>query len=135
MTTLRFLALILLCLGVGELLVAQLTAPVPGAVVGMGLLLGWLAWRGGPAPEIEATILGLLRHMSLLFVPAGVGIIVHFATLGQSAFGVIVAIVVSTLLTIAVAGLVMDSFCRRSATGRSTVESALARPPATRPQR
>lgn len=115
MATFRFLALILLCLGVGEFLVAQLTAPVPGAVVGMGLLLAWLAWSGGPGDEVEETVLGLLRHMSLLFVPAGVGIIVYISALGESALGLIVAITVSTLLTIAVVGRVMQSICRRTA--------------------
>lgn len=124
MATLRFLAIILLCQAAGEILAAQVAVPVPGSVIGMALLLGWLAWSGGPPAEVEEVILGLLRHMSLLFVPAGVGVIVHLALLGQSALALVVAVFVSTLLTIVVTGLVMQTLLKRAARARSVALSA-----------
>ena len=124
MATLRFLAIILPCQAVGEILAAQVALPVPGSVIGMALLLGWLAWWGGPPAEVEEIILGLLRHMSLLFVPAGVGVIVHLALLGQSALAVVVAVIVSTLLTIVVTGLVMQTLGKRAARTRNAALAA-----------
>jgi holin-like protein len=90
----------------------------------MGLLLGWLAWSGGPPQEVEELILGLLRHMSLLFVPAGVGVIVHLTVLGQSALAVIIAVFVSTTLTIIVTGLVMQVLGKRASRTRVAVLAA-----------
>ena len=61
----------------GEVLVRSLQLPVPGPVVGMLLLLLVLIWRGGPGENLRSAGQGLLAHLSLLFVPAGVGIMVH----------------------------------------------------------
>src|SRR5579859_1548707 len=71
------LALILLCQLIGEVLVRLLHLPVPGPVIGMGLLFAGLVLRGGPPEKLEQTAGGLLSHLSLLFVPAGVGIMLH----------------------------------------------------------
>jgi holin-like protein len=78
------LSLILLCQLVGEIFVHSFAVPVPGPVVGMMLLLILLLLRDriprlarGPlhGNGVEARAKGLLAHLSLLFVPAGVGIV------------------------------------------------------------
>ena len=61
----------------GEVLVRSLQLPVPGPVVGMLLLLLVLIWRGEPGENLRSAGQGLLANLSLLFVPAGVGIMVH----------------------------------------------------------
>ncbi|MCF8014582.1 MAG: CidA/LrgA family protein, partial [Chromatiaceae bacterium] len=72
------LFLILLCQLLGETLVQLGALPIPGPVLGMLLLLGWLFLRGGVAEEVGRTADTLLAHLSLLFVPAGVGVMLHW---------------------------------------------------------
>jgi holin-like protein len=98
----------------GEVIVHLLGLPVPGPVVGM-LLLFLTLWLRGSAPErsrdsfagLRDTCQTLLSHLSLLFVPAGVGVMLHFKRLGAEWLPISVALVVSTVLTIAVTALVM----------------------------
>jgi holin-like protein len=78
------LTLILLCQLVDEVVARGTGWPVPGPVIGMALLLAFLAARDH-APEflpreladgtLEAAGKGLLAHLTLLFVPTGVGVV------------------------------------------------------------
>jgi holin-like protein len=63
---------------IGEVLAQLFALPVPGPVIGMALLFVALALRGGPSVELRDTAQNLLQHLSLLFVPAGVGVMLHF---------------------------------------------------------
>ncbi|MEM6422498.1 MAG: CidA/LrgA family protein [Pseudomonadota bacterium] len=101
-----FLVLILACQLAGESLVAALGLPLPGPVIGMALLFGGLCLRGLPAGLAQLAD-ALLGHLSLLFVPAGVGVMVHAGLLGREWLALVVALVVSTLVTVAVTGLLM----------------------------
>ena len=106
---------------VGEVFVQLTGLPVPGPVVGMLLLFITLIARQGVPPERErdffkalrGTSQQLLSHLSLLFVPAGVGVMLHFGRLGQEWLALAVALVVSTVLTIVVTALVMRLLQRR----------------------
>lgn len=104
---LPFLTLILLCQLVGELAVGALELPVPGPVLGMLFLFIILLIRGEVPAQLEHTANGLLRSMSLLFVPAGTGVILHFKLLGEALLPLGVALIISTLATIIVTGLLM----------------------------
>jgi holin-like protein len=64
------------------------------------------------ADAIEPTALELLRHLSLLFVPAGVGIMVSASALRGNTLAVVVAVAVSTTLAIAVTALVTRALLR-----------------------
>ena len=66
----------------GEVIVQLARLPVPGPVVGMLLLFLTLVWRGGTPAGLRDTSQGLLSHLSLLFVPAGGGVLLHFGGLG-----------------------------------------------------
>ena len=105
---LKYLNLIFSCQLAGELAVRALHLPVPGPVIGMVLLLCWLFYCGGVAANLETVADGLLRHLSLLFVPAGVGVMLHFRLLGEEWMPLGVAVVLSTVLTIAVTGFLMS---------------------------
>ncbi|SAL54082.1 CidA/LrgA family protein [Caballeronia humi] len=109
---LRALATLLLFQCFGEGLSYVFRLPVPGPVVGMLLLFALLAWRPQVADAIEPTALELLRHLSLLFVPAGVGIMVSASALRGNTLAVIVAVAVSTTLAIAVTALVTRALLR-----------------------
>ncbi len=104
---LHALTLILLCQLAGELGVRVLAMPVPGPVIGMLLLLGWLFWRGGISSRVETTTAALLEHLPLLFVPAGVGVMVHWDGIRQDWQVLTLALIISTLIGFAVTALTM----------------------------
>ena len=102
----------------GETLVYLAALPLPGAVVGMSLLLGWLLWRGrAPSKNIHKAASGILQFLSLLFVPAGVGIILHLerlqrewpAIVGSVLFATLISAGLSALLFRALTGTKADS--------------------------
>jgi holin-like protein len=115
-TMLNALSLILVCQLAGELLSVWAGLPVPGPVAGMVLLFAYLVVRGGISDNMAMTADGLLRHLSLLFVPAGVGVMLHFKLLEKDGLAVAAALVVSTLAAVAVTGWVMAKLSGR---GRS----------------
>jgi holin-like protein len=107
------LTLLLLFQLAGEVIVQVFALPIPGPVIGMALLFATLVARGGVPDELRNTAGNLLQHLSLLFVPAGVGVMVHFARLGDEWPAIVGALVVSTLVTLAVTGLVLCVFVKR----------------------
>ena len=92
--------------------------PVPGPVIGMFLLAAILVMRGRRAipmpPALGTTADMLVSHMGLLFVPAGVGIIAEAGLLRQQWLPIVAAVVGSTVLSLAVTGLVMHAGLRLS---------------------
>lgn len=104
---LRSLAILLLFQCLGEGLVFVLGLPVPGPVVGMVLLFGaLLAWPRLYA-LVEASGNELVRHLSLLFVPAGVGILAAASGIGNQWLAIAAALVGSTFLTLIVTAAVL----------------------------
>jgi len=91
----------------GESIVLLLGLPVPGPVVGMLLLFLTLLAKGRTGVHLEATANGLLSHLSLLFVPAGVGVLVHIDMIADEWIPITIALLLSTLLTLAVTAMVM----------------------------
>jgi holin-like protein len=104
---LEALATLLVFQAVGEVLSYALRLPVPGPVLGMALLLVLLLVRPTSVERLRPTSLELLKHLSLLFVPAGVGVMLHVARIGREWLPIIVSLLVSTALAIAVTALVV----------------------------
>lgn len=94
------LTLILLCQLAGEAATRTLALPVPGPVLGLGLMLALLALSDRVQALVAPTGAGILRHLSLFFVPAGVGVVAHLDRLGGQALGLAAAILGSTLLAL-----------------------------------
>jgi holin-like protein len=103
------LATLLVFQAIGEVLSFSLKLPVPGPVIGMALLVGWLRLRPQAYAQMRDTSLGLLRHLSLLFVPAGVGVMLHATRLAEEWLPITLALVLSTALAIAVTALVIEA--------------------------
>jgi putative effector of murein hydrolase LrgA (UPF0299 family) len=111
---------------VGEVLRVTLHLPLPGPLIGMALLTVVLVARGsaGPAAEhaVPAPLLkaanGLIANMGLLFVPAGVGIIAELGVLRREWMALLAGLVISTVLGLAVTGLVMHHVSRIFDAGR-----------------
>ncbi len=108
------LTLILLAQLLGEVAARTAGLPVPGPVIGMALLLGFLVLRDRTRPAstrllppplvdggLEGTAKGMLAHLSILFVPAGVGIVGRLDVLASHGFALAVVLLVSVTLTLA----------------------------------
>ena len=108
-----FIALVLLLQLAGEALVRALGIPIPGPVIGMLLLLIILIMRGGPPKPLKRLATGLLNHLSLLFIPAGAGVISYLALLADNWLPVLLTIVISTMLTIVVTAFTLKFLIRR----------------------
>lgn len=96
----------------GEALVRTLGLPVPGPVLGLALLLPLLAWRPAVLAMVRPTAQTLLQHLSLLFVPAGVGVMLHLNRIGEEALAIGVALVLSTWVGLVVTALTLQWLMR-----------------------
>lgn len=105
------LSLILLCQLAGEVIVRGLKLPLPGPVVGLLLLLVLLLARDrfavlarGPLQQdgVESASRGLLANLSLLFVPAGVGVVQKLDLVVQHGIAIVAVLAISVLVTLVV---------------------------------
>ena len=109
---LRGVTVLLVCQLAGEVLVRLTGLPVPGPVVGMVLLFVLLQLRPPEEDRSRSSLAHgtvraadvLLRHLQLLFVPAGVGVVVYLGVLREEALPIGVALVGSWLAGLLVVG-------------------------------
>jgi len=97
---------------VGTLLATNIALPIPGAVIGMVLLFVVMLWRG-VFPALQRLADLLVRHLSLLFVPAAVGAMAHVALLQEQWLGILLMMFLSTTVTMAVTGLLLQWLLQR----------------------
>jgi holin-like protein len=97
----------------GEALVRIAELPIPGPVLGMALLLVALLGKGRATESMTVAADGLAKHLSLLFVPAGTGVMLHVAQIEAEWMPIAFAIGVSTVLAIAVTALMFQWLVRR----------------------
>lgn len=98
---------ILVCQLAGELVAKAAQLSVPGPVIGMIVMFAFLLLHGTVPDELARTADALLAHLSLLFVPAGVGIMLHFRLIGDDWLAIAIALAVSTVMTIMTTAMVM----------------------------
>ena len=106
MTALRGLAWLLVFQSIGEVLSRGFSLPLPGPVLGLMLLLPALRFDVVREPVGECANF-LLSHLSLLFIPVGVGVMTHLALLTQYGGRMLFVIVLSTWIGLAVTVLVL----------------------------
>jgi putative effector of murein hydrolase LrgA (UPF0299 family) len=106
------LAALLLCQLAGEAVVRVLGLPVPGPVVGMVILFALLAARAPLPAMMQDTSDGILRHLSLLFVPAGVGLVNNLDRLGSDGLRLFVVVLLSTVIALTTTALVFAGIAR-----------------------
>ncbi len=101
---LRGMAILLGLQLVGEVLTRWLEMPLPGSVVGMILLLGGLRAELLQVEWVKDAAELLLDNLSLLFVPAGVGVMVYADLIAHHWVALSVAASLSTLVVLAATG-------------------------------
>ena len=107
------IALLLTCQLLGEALHRLTGIPLPGAVMGLLLLLLWFVIRPGDRPVLNAVATWLIAHLSIMFVPAAVGLMQQGAVLSRYGVGIVVATALSTVLTLLVTVSVFRFVARR----------------------
>jgi holin-like protein len=135
------LAALLLFQCLGEAIVFVLGLPIPGAVMGMLLLFFALLSFPSLLEKLEESSHHLLKHMALFFIPAGVGIMVTASGIAQHWFALLVAVVVSTVLSLIVTAVSMQFLMSRQKTslhppiaGASELDEVGARLDASEPK-
>jgi holin-like protein len=108
------LAALLVCQSAGEALSRLLHLPLPGPVVGMVLLLIALRWEVVRVP-VSAGAEALLPHLSLLFVPVGLGVITHLDLLRQYGWQLMAVLIASAWTGLVMTALVLRVLLRRAA--------------------
>jgi len=103
----------------GEVLAQALSLPVPGPVIGMALLLAALVLRGSAPEEIRRTANNILSHLSILFIPGGVGVMLYLPRLAQEWLPILASLIVSTMLTLIVTALVLRALRRKEREGEA----------------
>ena len=104
---------------IGEFIQKFTEISIPGPVIGLILLLGVLLIRAKyfkEYPSIEDSLVNFserfLNYLPLLFIPIGVGVVMHLSLLEENLISVIGIIVLGTLLTLALTGFIMEKFLK-----------------------
>ena len=104
---------------IGEFIQKFTEISIPGPVIGLILLLGALLIRAKyfkEYPSIENSLVNFserfLNYLPLLFIPVGVGVVMHLSLLEENLISVISIIVLGTLLTLALTGFIMEKFLK-----------------------
>jgi holin-like protein len=126
--------LLISCELAGEVVRQAFNLPIPGSVIGMLFLAAVLAFRKDKpdAPAIPnalgETAETLISHMGLLFVPAGVGVIAEAGLLREEWLPIVAGLIGSTILSLAVTGLVMHWTTRPRTETRSAAAIPTIKP-------
>jgi len=125
------LAALLVCQLAGEVVVRGLSLPLPGPVVGMALLFILMLVRTPLPKALGGTVDGLLKHLSLLFVPAGVGVVQHISMLGRDGLQLIAVVVLGTVITLTVTALTFEYMARVMGVDEDVADHDATREPGT----
>jgi len=117
MQFLNGITLLLIFQLIGEFGARLLDIPVPGPVIGMLLLFLALAVRRSVPPSLDTASSTSLSHLSLLFVPAGVGMMIHLERITGEWLPIAVALLGSTVITMLASALIMAAASRLFAPG------------------
>jgi holin-like protein len=105
----------------GEFLKKFFEMRIPGPVIGLILLLITLIFlkkfKKTAIVSLKADVINtsnyILSYLSLLFVPIGVGVVMHLSYLENNLFRVLIIVFISTILTIAGTAFLMEKINRK----------------------
>lgn len=112
------LTLLFLCQLAGEVVVRTAGIAFPGPVLGMAFMVAGLFWTGRTGATLDAVADGILRNLSLLFVPAAVGVIQQADLIAANWQPIFAALIASTLLTLVVTVFTFRAVARLQARKR-----------------
>lgn len=98
---------------IGEILKHLIPLPIPSSIYGLCLMMILLITKVIKVENVKETGTFLIEIMPLMFIAAGVGVIVYWEQLRKMLIPVAIITVVSTILVMAVSGRVAQYFIRR----------------------
>lgn len=98
--------IILLISFIGEMLSILIPLPVPGSVYGLVLMLLALIFKIIKIDQVRSTSKFLIEIMPIMFIPAGVGLMISFETLKPILLEVVVITIITTILVMGVSGAI-----------------------------
>lgn len=114
MKYLKQFVIILLISFLGEILHYLIPLPVPASIYGILLMLLCLHFRIFAAEEVRETGIFLIEIMPVMFIPAAVGLMESWTIIKPSLVQYLVVIVISTIIVMAVSGLVTQKIINNS---------------------
>jgi holin-like protein len=115
---LNALTLLFACQLVGEAVVRLLGITFPGPVLGMGLIFAGLLVVGHSGAALDAVADTILRNLSLLFVPAAVGVMQQAGLIAANWLAIFAALALSTVATLVVTVYTFRAVARLAGRGR-----------------
>ena len=116
---LKSVFIILLYQLIGELFQKFFGLSIPGPVIGLVLLLLTLLLiqKRQRVVTIKENLFNsaeiLLNYLPLLFIPVGVGVVMHLSLLEDNLASVVFVIILGTLSTLALTGYIMEKILRK----------------------
>ena len=86
---------------------------LPGPIIGLLLLLGYLVVRGEVSDPLNLAAGSLLRYLPLLLVPPAVGVMVYAGAIAADFWAIVGALTLSLVLSVALTGVLMQRLARR----------------------
>ena len=94
----------------------HLLLPVlPGPIIGLLLMLGFLIWKGEVGEPLSLAASSLLRYLPLLLVPPAVGVMVYAKDIAADFWAIVGALVLSLVIAMGVVGVLMQKLVKRQA--------------------
>ena len=104
----------------GEFLQKFFELNIPGPVIGLILLLSALLIikkNNKIIEDFKANLVfsaeNLLNYLPLLFIPVGVGVVMHLSLLEENLVPVLLVIIIGTLLTLALTAFLMEKLIKK----------------------
>jgi holin-like protein len=97
----------------GEMLSLLLKGFLPGSVIGMILLFLSLFFKILNPENVRAAATTITKNMAVFFVPAAVGLMAYGELVSKNLTAIVLAISISTILTIITVALVQDQLEKR----------------------
>ena len=92
----------------------HLLVPVlPGPIIGLLLMLGFLVWRGEVGEPLSLAAGSRLRYLPLLLVPPAVGVMVYAKDIVADFWAIVGALVVSLVIAMGFVGVLMQQMVKR----------------------
>ena len=107
---------------IGEVVQQYFVLLIPGPVVGLILLLMTLICTQGLTSPAIGTLTksifqsadGILRYLSLLFIPIGVGVIMHLQYLENNILSVMAIILISTVTSLGLTAVLFERLTKNN---------------------
>jgi holin-like protein len=100
--------LVLGCYYLGTWLSASMGLPLPGALTGLLILLAVLFIVPKAEPLVARAASPLLSHMSVLFVPAVLGVSAYWTEIAQNGWAIGIAIVITTCISLGLSAKIAE---------------------------